>query len=237
MENQGILTYITIMKKTMRLLLVAALVIMTGCASPSGDGLVTAKVKTVEQVPNYTYLQVKAKGPAYWVAIPTTEIAVGSVISYRGGMLMEDFHSEELDRTFEKVLFLEGLEGGSASGLGMMSESTQGSKVNVEKLNTSVAVEGSISIGEIFADPGKFDGKTIIVSGEVAKYNPAIMERNWIHVQDGTEFEGKYDLTVTSSESFEVGQVISLQGTIALNRDFGYGYSYEVLLENATAVK
>ncbi|TFH20762.1 MAG: hypothetical protein E4H10_16255, partial [Bacteroidia bacterium] len=207
----------------MRLLLVAALVIMTGCASPSGDGLVTAKVKTVEQVPNYTYLQVKAKGPAYWVAIPTTEIAVGSVISYRGGMLMEDFHSEELDRTFEKVLFLEGLEGGSASGLGMMSESTQGSKVNVEKLNTSVAVEGSISNGEIFADPGKFDGKTIIVSGEVAKYNPAIMERNWIHVQDGTEFEGKYDLTVTSSESFEVGQVISLQGTIALNRDFGYG--------------
>ena len=107
------------MKKTMKLVLVVVLAIMTGCASPAGDGLVTAKVKTVEQVPNYTYLEVKAKGPAYWVALPTKEIAVGSVISYRGGMLMEDFQSKELNRTFEKILFLEGLDGDSPSGMGI----------------------------------------------------------------------------------------------------------------------
>lgn len=213
--------------------------IMTGCASPSGDGLITAKVKTVEQVSNYTYLEIKAKGPAYWVALPSMEIAVGSVISYREGGLMKDFYSKELDRTFAEIWFLDGLEGDdpSGTGMGMMGESTQGSKVNVEKLKTNVAVEGSTSLAEIFADPAKFDGKTIVVSGEVAKYNPAIMERNWIHIQDGTEFEGKYDLTVTSSEAFEVGEVVTIQGTIALNRDFGYGYSYEVLLENATAVR
>ena len=62
------------------------------------------------------------------------------------------------------------------------------------------------------------------------------MERNWVHLQDGTEFEGKFDLTVTSSEAFEVGQVVTLEGILALNRDFGYGYSYEILLEKATAV-
>lgn len=221
-------------------MVLAILAIMTGCATPAGDGLVSAKVKTVEQVANYTYLEVKAKGPAYWVALPTTEIAVGSVISYRGGMLMEDFQSKELDRTFDKILFLEGLAGDSPAGMGMgmMSESSSGSKIQVEKLNTSVeAMEGSVSIGDIYADPAKFEGKTIIVSGEVAKYNPAIMNLNWIHVQDGTEFEGKYDLTVTSTEAFEVGQVVSIQGVVALNRDFGAGYSYEVLLENATAVR
>lgn len=223
----------------MKLVLVVALVIMTGCASPSGDGLITAKVKSVEQVSNYTYLQVKAKGPAYWVALPSMEIAVGSVISYREGGLMKDFYSKELDRTFDEIWFLNGLEGDDPSGMGMgmMSESTQGSKVNVEKLKTNVSVEGSTSLAEIFSDPGKYEGKTIAVSGEVAKFNPAIMERNWIHVQDGTEYEGKFDLTVTSSETFEVGQVVTIQGTIALNRDFGYGYSYEVLLENATAVR
>jgi len=230
------------MKKTLRILVVVLAVIASGCAAPAGDGLYTVKVKNVEQVEKYTYLQVKAKGPAYWVALPSREIAVGSVISYRGGMLMENFESKELGKTFDKILFLEGLEGdspeGPAGGMGMMSGSTQGSKVNVEKLDTQVAAaEGSIALEELFSDPGKYDGKTIIVSGEVAKYNPAIMERNWIHIQDGTEFEGKYDLTATSSESFEVGQKVSLQGTIALNRDFGYGYSYEVLLENATAVR
>jgi hypothetical protein len=120
----------------------------------------------------------------------------------------------------------------------MMSGSSSGSKIKVEKLKTSVeAMEGSVSIGDIYADPAKFEGKTIIVSGEVAKYNPAIMNLNWIHVQDGTEFEGKYDLTVTSTEAFEVGQVVSIQGVVVLNRDFGAGYSYEVLLENATAVR
>ena len=51
----------------------------------------------------------------------------------------------------------------------------------------------------------------------MTKYNAAIMERNWVHIQDGTEFEGKFDLTATSSESFEVGQVVSLEGILALN--------------------
>jgi len=110
--------------------------------------------------------------------------------------------------------------------------------LKVEKLKTDVeAIEGSISIGDLFEDPAKFEGQTIVVSGEVAKYNPAIMNLNWVHLQDGTEFEGKYDLTITSSDAFEVGQVVSIQGVVALNRDFGSGYSYEVLLENATAVR
>ena len=227
------------MKNILRLIVLSFLVIMSGCAAPAGDGLVTAKVKSVEQVANYTYLEVKAKGPAYWVALPSREIAVGSVISYRGGMLMEDFHSTELERTFEKILFLEGLEGDTpAAAMDMMSGTSQGSRLNVEKLETSVEVaEGSISIGEIFADPSKYEGKSITVTGEIAKYNPAIMELNWIHLQDGTEFEGRYDLTVTSTESFEVGQKITVSGVLALNRDFGYGYNYDVLLENATAVR
>ena len=63
------------------------------------------------------------------------------------------------------------------------------------------------------------------------------MERNWVHLQDGTELEGKYDLTVTSKESFQVGQVLTIEGILAVNRDFGYGYSYEILLEKATIVK
>jgi len=75
------------------------------------------------------------------------------------------------------------------------------------------------------------------VRGQVAKYNPEIMERNWVHLQDGTEFDGKYDLTVTSVEPFEVGQVITVEGILALNKDFGYGYEYELLLEKATQIK
>jgi hypothetical protein len=233
------------MKKTMKFLAIAMMAWITGCSSPGGDGPVTAKVKAVEQVPNYTYLLVKGKGPAYWIAVNSTDIGVGESITYQGGMLMENFYSKELDRTFEKVIFLDGVQGESASAMGgmqgamgAMQGTTTGSDIKTDKLEISLEpAEGEISIAAIYKDPSSYEGKTIRVRGQVAKYNPEIMERNWVHLQDGTEFDGKYDLTVTSLEPFEVGQVITVEGILALNRDFGYGYEYEILLEKATQIK
>ena len=163
---------------------------------------------------------------------------------------MEDFHSNELDRTFDKVLFLETLFGateslpGAQAGQAVMpgghpsvQEVTPGSTVKTERAEVQVeAAEGTLSISELFASPGAYKGKTVRIRGEVVKFNAAIMDRNWIHIQDGTEHEGKFDLTVTSSESFEVGSMVTVEGVLAINRDFGYGYSYEILLEQATAV-
>jgi hypothetical protein len=227
------------MKRSLKILLIAIMVAAAGCSSPSGDGAVTVKVKAVEQVSNYTYLMVKGKGPAYWVVVTSTDIAVGESITYQGGNVMENFYSKDLDRTFEKVLFLDGLDGSQTpSNTDAMQGTTQGSDIKTDKLDTRIdAEEGTVSIAELFADPAAYEGKTIRVKGEVAKFNPNIMERNWIHLQDGTDFEGKYDLTVTSQEGFVVGQVLTIEGVLALNRDFGYGYSYEVLLEKATVAK
>jgi len=227
------------MKRSLKILVILFFVIASACSNPSGDGAVTVKVKAIEQVANYTYLLVKGKGPEYWIAVSSTEIQIGESITYQGGMLMEDFHSKELDRTFEKVLFLDDLEGGQTpANTDAMLGTSQGSEVKTDRLKTSIeAEEGTVSIAELFADPAAYEGKTIRVKGEVAKFNPNIMERNWIHLQDGTDFEGKYDLTVTSQEGFVVGQVLTIEGILALNRDFGYGYSYEILLEKATVAK
>lgn len=225
----------------MKILVIALIAIATGCSSPSTDGTVSVKVKAVEQVPNYTYLLVKGKGPTYWIAVTSTEIAVGESLSYTGGMLMENFYSKELDKTFEKVIFLDGVDGSAPAAMGSMPAmpgTSTGADVKTDRLEIKVeAEEGIVTIGELYANPGAYEGKTIRVKGEVAKYNPGIMERNWVHLQDGTDFEGKYDLTVTSLESFQVGQVPVIEGIFAMNRDFGYGYSYEILLEEATIVK
>ena len=226
------------MKRTLKILVIAMMAIATGCGSPSGDGAVTVKVKAVEQVSSYTYLMVKGKGPAYWVVVTSTDIAVGESITYQGGNVMENFYSKELDRTFEKVLFLDGLEGDPSLAMGTMAGTSQGSDVKTDRLEANIEREaGVVSIAELFADPSAYEGKTIQVKGEVAKFNSNIMERNWVHLQDGTEFEGKYDLTVTSQEDFQVGQVVTIEGIVALNRDFGYGYKYDILLEKATAAR
>lgn len=228
------------MKNTLKILVAVLMVLATSCGSPSPDGAVKVKVKAVEQVPNYTYLLVKGKGPEYWIAVSSTEIQVGESITYQGGMWMENFHSKELDRTFEKVLFLDGFGGNEMppSNTDAMLGTSTGSDIKTDRLETRIEhEEGIVSIEELYANPTDYEGKTIRIRGEVAKFNPSIMERNWIHIQDGTEFEGKYDLTVTSMEGFVVGQVLTLEGILALNRDFGYGYSYEILLEEARLVE
>ena len=214
--------------------------LLIGCNNNNtGSGLTSVKVLEVEQVANYTYLLVKAKGSEYWIAVPTMVANPGETYQYQGGMMMEDFESKELGRTFDKVLFLEALYSESAGGgQEAVQEVTPGSQVNAEKSDVKVeTVEGTVSIGELFSNPGSYEGKSIKVRGEVTKFNAAIMDRNWVHIQDGTESNGKFDLTATSTESFSVGSVVTVEGVVSLNRDFGYGYSYEILLENTTQVK
>jgi len=231
------------------LIIAGVILILTGCSSNPTNEFTTVKVKEVEQVGSYTYLLVKAKGPEYWLAVPSMEASSGETYHYQGGMLMTDFYSKELDKTFEKVLFLEALFAGNPSSMyepketnipqdsNQPQERMHENMVTIEKSDVKMeTVEGTVTISELFSNPGAYEGKTIRVNGEVTKYNAAIMERNWVHIQDGTEFEGKFDLTATSIEPFEVGRTVILEGTLALNKDFGYGYIYEILLEKATAV-
>ncbi len=95
----------------------------------------------------------------------------------------------------------------------------------------------TISIAELYANKTVYQGKTVRLHGKVVKYNPNIMGKNWVHIQDGTEHEGKNDLTVTTSMTTKVGDEITVEGTVVLNKDLGAGYFYEILLEDATIVK
>lgn len=209
---------------------------MFSCGNQSESGLTEVTVQEVEQVAAYTYLLVKAKGPEYWIAVPSMDASPGEKYQYQGGMIMEDFYSKDLDRTFEKVVFLEALFSEDAASP-HAQEMTPGSQAIVEKSGVSIdKVEGTVSIADIYKNPSAYEGKSIKVRGEVTKFNEAIMNKNWAHIQDGTEFEGKFDLTLTSLESFEVGSIVTVAGVLALDLDFGYGYSYEVLLEAATAL-
>lgn len=94
-----------------------------------------------------------------------------------------------------------------------------------------------ITIGRLIADKKSFSGKTIKVKGVVTKINEEIMDRNWIHIQDGTEAEGNYDLTVTSTQKVSVGETVTFEGKIILDKDFGYGYFYNILMEEGKLIK
>jgi hypothetical protein len=82
----------------------------------------------------------------------------------------------------------------------------------------------------------EYSGKEIEIRGVVVKVNKQIMGKNWIHIQDGTNSEGKFDLTITSQDLAEVNDEVTFKGKITLEKDFGSGYFYEVIMEEATLV-
>ncbi len=95
------------------------------------------------------------------------------------------------------------------------------------------------TVEELFTKREELKGKTISVRGKVTKYNPMIMGKNWVHVQDGTGASGTNDITITTSQGHvNAGDSVLATGTLVLDAQFGGGmYSYEVLIENATLVR
>lgn len=111
---------------------------------------------------------------------------------------------------------------------------------NVSSDKKNVAVdheEGVLTLAEVFENRKSLKGKQITVKGEVTKFNPAIMGKNWVHLQDGTEFSGQYDLTITTTEEVVVGSLVTFTGTLALDKDFGYGYKYATIVEGSILKK
>jgi len=86
----------------------------------------------------------------------------------------------------------------------------------------------------VFAEKDALGGQKVTVRGKVVKVNAGIMNTNWLHVRDGSGAEGTNDLTVTTAGTVPgVGDTVLLTGTVALNKDFGMGYSYDVIVEDA----
>jgi hypothetical protein len=96
---------------------------------------------------------------------------------------------------------------------------------------------GGITISELYANRAKYDGQIVSVKGKSIKVNNMIMNRNWIHIQDGSSGDSNQDLTVTTMDDVSLGEIVAFQGKIALNKDFGSGYKYEVIMEEAKRIK
>jgi predicted small lipoprotein YifL len=107
-------------------------------------------------------------------------------------------------------------------------------EVNVDLSNIAKA-EGGKTVAEVYAATDLLAGQKVSVRGKVVKANPNIMGKNWVHVRDGSGAEGSNDLTATTAKTElpHVGDLVVVSGTVATNKDFGMGYTYPVLIENA----
>lgn len=188
----------------------------------------------------YTYVELRKKsGDKIWLAVPATEIAVGSQQTFNPGMVMQGFESKTLKRTFDRIVFTEpaaatkGKEKKDVSGKSPGSRGTVSPDVKVKV--KKAAGKNAYTVAELYKNKAKLNKKKVVVRGKVVKVSSNIMGKNWIHLRDGSgsHADGNFNLVVTSKAIPAEGEVVLVNGTLYKGKDFGGGYKYEVIIEEA----
>jgi hypothetical protein len=198
------------------------------------------KVEEVIQTSNYTYLRVSDNGADKWIAVTRMEAAPGETYYYDKDMEMKNFESKELTRTFETIYFVQDISKEPiAAAINPMSAANHKGKISsAKKEGISVApADGSISIASLYASRNDYAGKTIKIKGQVVKINEQVMGKNWIHIQDGSGDSDDFDLAVTTLDGVKMDDMVTFEGTITIDKDFGAGYFYTLIMEDAKLVK
>lgn len=97
------------------------------------------------------------------------------------------------------------------------------------------SAENGHAVAELFSAVSRLASTRVRVRGVVVQVNDGILQRNFVHLRDGTgsPSRGDHDLTLTTTDHFEVGEEVEVEGVLVGNRDFGLGYAYPALLEQA----
>jgi hypothetical protein len=222
-------------------LLVTAHLATSWAASPvaaapaSASTAVTGEVLEVKGNESYTYLRLKTVNGEVWAAVTKAPVTKGAKVTLENVMTMQNFESKELKKTFPTILF------GSLAGAGPAAADPHAgmNKAPVEPADVKVAKAtgaNAFTVAEVVGKADKLKDKPVRVQGKVVKYNAGIMGKNWIHLRDGTgsATDNSNDILVTTDANAKIGDVVTVSGVVHINKDFGAGYSYKVLIEEAT---
>ena len=227
-----------------------------GAPGAEGAAPASAKIegKLLEKIdaPPYTYLKLKAASGEVWAAVPKTDAAVGAQVTVVDAMPMEKFESKTLKRTFDVVYFgnvpgpgaapaMGGAPGGEG-GPGMAAQhamaATGPADVGDVKVAKATGADAR-TVSEVWSQRKNLKDKGVTIRGKVVKFNPGIMGKNWVHLRDGSGTADKKDndITVTTADTVAVGDVVTAKGKVLVDKDFGAGYAYPVIVEDAKVAK
>lgn len=192
-------------------------------AAPDISGV----VKQVVPAGRYTYLELD-RGPdgVQWAAVLAADVAVGATVTVVRPFEKKDFASPSLKRRFDSIWF--GTLGKAAGDVAMPAAAPTAPAAAVVP-----PPPGGLAITAIRKDREALSGKAVTFSGRVTKFNEAILGRNWLHVVDGSASDGTDDIAVTTSGTATVGAMVTVTGNVAVNQDFGSGYTYDLLVQDA----
>jgi len=212
------------------------------------------KVLEIKPAMGYKYLKVQEQGKQTWVAIANAPVKVGDKIGFDKKTMMKDFKSKSLHQEFKEIYFasdvylpqkasgpksmkdLLGLgtkakDPHAGMGIGMSAQPID------EKPSKPFVKKDTYTVEEIHMWRKNLQGQTIALEASVFKVSKGIMKRDWVHLGDGTGNEQKLtdDLVFTAATTnIKSGDKVLAKGTVAVDKDFGYGYFYPVIIQNAS---
>jgi len=210
----------------------------------------------------YTYLLVEEDQGKTWVAIPASKVEVGREVAVQPGMIMKSFESKALKRVFDRIIFSPGLadnavaaapvEGGTPklhgetgapmdnASLEKLSGGSSRAVVPADESKVEKATgEHAKTVEECFKNAAELDKRKVRVKGKVVKFSRMIMGKNWLHIQDGSgdPMKNTHDLVVTTLEEAEKDSIVTVEGLLYKDKDFGAGYRYDAIIEDAKVIK
>jgi hypothetical protein len=214
---------------------------------PAAQGKTGSVVETMNSG-GYTYIQFDTGTEKIWAAAPEFVVKVGDPVIVPEGMPMQNYTSKSLDRTFEMIYFVDSVVVGGAPAAGMPGAMPEGHPdpmaaaaaeghsrpaVTASDVDMSGLTTAGKTVEQIFTEKDNLAGQEVTIRAKVVKFSPEIMGTNWLHLQDGTGSAGTNDLTVTSAATANIGDTVLVKGVVTTNKDFGFGYKYDVIIEKA----
>jgi hypothetical protein len=205
-------------------------------AAPAPANNISGKLLERIDASPYSYLKIKSDKGEVWAAVPETKIEKGAEVTVFNAMQMDNFESKTLKRKFD-VVFFGTMDAPAAAPNPAMQHATAAKgpadapDVKVDK----AAGSDARTVAEIHAQKTTLKDKSVTVRGKVVKFTSEVMKKNWIHLRDGSGDASKADndITITTQGTAKVGDVVLVKGVVRINKDFGAGYTYAVIVEDA----
>jgi len=226
----------------MRKLLLGFVVLLFACAAwgadTSASAAISGKVLEVLEVETFTYLRLKTKDGEVWAAVKKAPIKVGADVTIDNPTVMTNFESKTLKKTFDRIVFGDIARGAPSDMASMHAGMAKPAAVGPIKVAKASGPDAR-TVAEVNAKRSDLKGKPVVVRGKVVKFTAGVMGKNWVHLRDGSgsAADGSDDILVTTLDETQIGDVVVAKGIVQTDRDFGSGYSYKVLIEEAALQK
>lgn len=227
------------MKLALAILMMLCINVGWAAASPAQP--LTGKVLEVKDVDNYTYLRLQTKDGETWAAVTKTPVKKGADVTIQNPMVMNNFESKSLKRKFDRIVFgtVAGTAGSAATDVGS-AHSTPAKPVDMANVKVAKASgPNAQTVADVVTKRTQLKDKTVVVRGKVVKYTPDVLGKNWVHLRDGSGSAANQtdDVLVTTKDQTKIGDVVVAKGVVHTDKDVGAGYTYKVLIEEATLQK